>query len=144
MTELNEIGEKICFCFTAITAALKETGLTAEDLAQFERYLDRQETMMPMTDPTTYIHGGQAGIELAQARAIAVKNCMLINEAEQAIINHKKRKEEGKNVVQNSSLPQCPECKGELVRDSEYPNDLLCGKCNKVFDAQTLKFVETF
>jgi len=95
MTELTEIGDKICFCFNAITAAVKETGLTAEDLARFERYLDQQETMMPMTDPTQYMRGGQAAIELGQARAIAVKNCMLINEAEQAIIKINEGKQEG-------------------------------------------------
>jgi hypothetical protein len=86
MTELTKIGEKICTCFDAINAAIVDLGLTTEEIALFEKYLDQQETAMPMTDPTTYMRGGQAAIELAQARTIAVKNCMLINEAEQAII----------------------------------------------------------
>lgn len=39
---------------------------------------------------------------------------------------------------------RCPDCNGGLVPDSDYPNDLLCGTCNKVFDARTLEFVEGF
>ena len=39
---------------------------------------------------------------------------------------------------------KCPECGNVLISDSEYPNDLLCGHCNKVFDGTTLKFVEVF
>lgn len=39
---------------------------------------------------------------------------------------------------------KCPECHGDLEPDSDYPDDLLCGNCHKVFDAKTLEFVEAF
>jgi hypothetical protein len=44
----------------------------------------------------------------------------------------------------DSEVKECPECKGALMTDSNYPNDLLCARCNKVFDAKTLEFVEDF
>jgi len=42
------------------------------------------------------------------------------------------------------STKKCPECKGALFPDSEYPDDLLCGHCGKVFDSETLGFVGEF
>jgi hypothetical protein len=39
---------------------------------------------------------------------------------------------------------RCPICDSDLEPDSEYPDDLLCGNCNKVFDRETLVFVEVF
>lgn len=45
---------------------------------------------------------------------------------------------------EGESSSQCPSCGGELVPDSDYPDDLLCGKCLKVFDSKTLKFLESF
>lgn len=86
MTELDVIGKKICTCFEAMTAAVKETGLTQEEIARFREFLDKQDTVMPMTDPTAYIRGGHDAIEFAQARLTAVKNCMTINETEQAFL----------------------------------------------------------
>jgi hypothetical protein len=48
-------------------------------------------------------------------------------------------------MTQNNDSPQkCPVCKGDLEPDSDYPNDLLCGKCEKVFDRETMVFVESF
>lgn len=41
-------------------------------------------------------------------------------------------------------IRKCPVCGGPLEPDTDYPEDLLCGKCEKVFDAQTLEFVENF
>ena len=46
------------------------------------------------------------------------------------------------NLIQQVKI--CPECNSALVPDSDYPNDLLCVGCSKVFDAKTLKFVEAF
>jgi hypothetical protein len=39
---------------------------------------------------------------------------------------------------------KCPECGGDLAPDSDYPDDLICDKCKKVFDAETLEFIEDF
>ena len=44
----------------------------------------------------------------------------------------------------DSIAKKCPSCGNDLVPDSEYPDDLLCGNCNKVFDRVTLEFVEAF
>lgn len=33
----------------------------------------------------------------------------------------------------------CPGCKEMLEPDSEYPDDLLCGKCERAFDAATME-----
>ncbi len=90
MTELDKIGEKVRICFDAITAALEETGLTAEEIAQFQEYLDRQDAIMPLTDPTQYIRGGQEAIVVARERVTAVKNCLLIREIELEIIKVRK------------------------------------------------------
>lgn len=46
------------------------------------------------------------------------------------------------NLIQQVKI--CPECNGILDPDCDYPNDLICGECNKVFDAETLEFVEAF
>lgn len=43
-----------------------------------------------------------------------------------------------------SDPSECPECKALLIQDCEYPDDLICGQCKKVFDRETLKFVEKF
>lgn len=85
MTELEEIGTKICTCFDAISTVIESVNLTTEEIDRFGRYLDELEISMPITDPTQYLHGGQAAIALGQSRAIAVKNCILILEAELAI-----------------------------------------------------------
>jgi len=50
------------------------------------------------------------------------------------------------SVVKHARITakNCPECGGILTEDSDYPKDLLCGHCNKVFDATTLEFVEAY
>jgi hypothetical protein len=50
------------------------------------------------------------------------------------------------SVVKHAGITakNCPECGGNLTEDSDYPKDLLCGHCNKVFDAATLEFVEAY
>lgn len=42
-------------------------------------------------------------------------------------------------MTENTDPPRCPVCHGELVPDSEYPNDLLCGTCEKAFDKATME-----
>lgn len=47
----------------------------------------------------------------------------------------------------SSTDPQpvnCPCCGGEMTPDSDYPDDLLCGFCEYVYDRETLDFVEAF
>lgn len=40
--------------------------------------------------------------------------------------------------------PKCPVCGKNLEPDVEYPNDLLCERCCKVFDRGTLAFARDF
>ena len=49
-----------------------------------------------------------------------------------------------KEQNQSEQLSPCPSCGGILEPDSEYPDDLLCGFCEYVFDRETLDFVEAF
>lgn len=50
---------------------------------------------------------------------------------------------EGKEVwTINSGKVKCPVCGRFLEPDSEYPNDLLCGHCEKAFDKTTLEEIQ--
>jgi hypothetical protein len=50
-------------------------------------------------------------------------------------------KDEGAGIMTEH---KCPSCGGELTPDDEYPDDLLCGFCEYVYDRVTMDFVEAF
>ena len=50
MIELLAIGIKINKAIEAIW----KYGLTIEELEEFEEYINRQETVMPLTDPSSF------------------------------------------------------------------------------------------
>lgn len=74
--ELTEIGTAIDNIITESKRILLHTGLKTEDLDAFEEYLDHQDVVMPLLNPTAYMHGGAKAIPIAQSRLEAVRKLM--------------------------------------------------------------------
>ncbi len=68
LTELTVIGAKISTSYDALAAAVKSLGLTEDELRAFQEYLQEQDTVMPLTDPTRYRDMGSAAIVQAGKR----------------------------------------------------------------------------
>jgi len=50
MKELIEIGKKI----NKAIMAVKEVGLTQEEISKFAKFINHQETIQPLVDPTNF------------------------------------------------------------------------------------------
>lgn len=74
--ELVEIGASIDQIVKESNRILQHTGLTKADLAAFERYLEEQDALMPMMNPTAWMQGGAKAIPLAKARVELVRKIM--------------------------------------------------------------------
>ena len=74
--ELTEIGASIDKIITESRRVLFHTGLQKEDLDAFADYLEEQDTLMPMLNPTAYMQGGSKGIPLAKARVEMIRKLM--------------------------------------------------------------------
>jgi hypothetical protein len=64
--DLTGIGE-------AINGAIAESDLKKEDLDAFTEYLENQDVLMPLLNPTAYKRLGANGIPLAQARVEVIR-----------------------------------------------------------------------
>lgn len=74
--ELVEIGASIDKIITESNRVLQHTGIQKEDLDAFASYLEEQDTLMPMLNPTAYMQGGAKAIPLAKARVELVRKLM--------------------------------------------------------------------
>jgi len=77
MSELLAIGIKIN---KAIEAIWKH-GLTIEELEEFEDYINRQETVMPLTDPSSFQKHGKL-FDKAKERIRLLKPVIELKEKE--------------------------------------------------------------
>ena len=66
---MAEIGGRIAECFTIIDAAVQGSCLTDEDLAKFLEYVECQDALLPLFNPTLYRDAGQKTIPIARERA---------------------------------------------------------------------------
>jgi hypothetical protein len=76
--ELTEIGASIDKIITESNRVLQHTGLRKEDLDTFAEYLEEQDALMPMLNPTAYMNGGAKAIPLAKARVEVVRKLMAV------------------------------------------------------------------
>jgi hypothetical protein len=74
--ELSDIGTSINTIITESRRVILHTGLRKEDLDAFEEYLEHQDTVMPLLNPTEYMHGGAKAIPIAQSRVEAIRKMM--------------------------------------------------------------------
>lgn len=81
---MQEIGSRIGETFTQIEMIIMITGLTLEDLKKFDAYLDNQDTMMPLINPTYWMKGGDKQIKEARERVEALRSIIPVIEKDMA------------------------------------------------------------
>lgn len=77
--ELNNIGNRINLCISIV-----ETTISIEELNEFQKYIDEQEAIFPLLNPTAYMAGGSDALSLANKRVKALKNLLKILSSENA------------------------------------------------------------
>lgn len=66
---MAEIGGRVAECFRVVDTAVRESGLTNEDLAKFLEYVEHQDSFLPLFNPTLYRDAGAKTIPIARERA---------------------------------------------------------------------------
>lgn len=72
------IGRRIEQCFIYVKG-----NISLNELAEFQKYLTEQETLMPLLQTTTYNSGGYDALELVKTRVEPLKNLL---EAEEELL----------------------------------------------------------
>lgn len=67
--ELNNIGNRINLCISVV-----ERLISIEELNEFQKFIDEQEAIFPLLNPTAYMACGCDALSLANKRVKALKN----------------------------------------------------------------------
>ena len=78
MKELTEIGEKVNDSINAVW----KLGLNIEELGKLEEYINYQETMLPLVDPSFIQQGGFKLLDQAKKRIELLKPIILLKQEE--------------------------------------------------------------
>lgn len=75
--DIGEIGKRIGKVIAITQTALALSGLTGEHLSQMARYVEQQETIGPLMDPTRFARGnGFESVKRVRARVRVLKSVM--------------------------------------------------------------------
>lgn len=72
--DLADIGHKIGNVFMDVQASLEANNLTMEDLDAFERYVEQQDAVMSIFNPTAWMNGGPTMIKLSREQVRILKD----------------------------------------------------------------------
>lgn len=79
MSELDIIGIQIGACIQQIIEMVQQSGLTQEDLNKFEQYVNRQESIGAIFDPTAYREMLQTnGFEESKKRTALIRSALAL------------------------------------------------------------------
>ncbi len=65
---MQQIGEKIGLVMQSLAINIVAMDLTRSDIEAFMAYLDEQDAIMPLIDPTAWQRAGRHGIPKAKRR----------------------------------------------------------------------------
>lgn len=66
--ELRDIGRRINECFLDV-----KTNMTTDDLDRFDAYINEQEVLMPLLQPTKFRDGGSGAMTHTKERIAALR-----------------------------------------------------------------------
>lgn len=84
MNDVARIAEKIAFCVGVAQQALLAQELTEEELDAYSAYVNRQDTTMPILDPTAYRRVLREGtLDKVKARIRALRALIMLDVPEE-------------------------------------------------------------
>ncbi len=67
LEELNEIAKRISIAYEGVSAVISK-----EEVENFAKYVEEQDTMMPLLNPTNYMNGGHENLQKVHKRIEAL------------------------------------------------------------------------